>query len=297
MNKMNENKLFNIYKYILPGFLIYLFAMVLPLLVCFGISLTNWKGGPKIKFIGADNYVRLFQDERFWEAFLNNLQFILILIVSQIGVAFVMALFYQHKTIRLKEFHRRVIFLPAVLAPLVVGMIWQLVYRYDIGLISSILQLFGLEGNLPWLNDENWVIPSICLTLTWQFVGQFVVIIMAGMQNVGSEVVEAAQIDGANAIQKAWYITFPLLKPTISVCLLICVSGCMKMFDIIFIMSNGGPGTSSMVTALYSYNLAFKSQKLGYASTTAIGMTVLALVLVLLSQKLLGGKADEEKRK
>lgn len=297
MNKMNENKLFNIYKYILPGFLIYLFAMVLPLLVCFGISLTSWKGGPKIKFIGADNYVRLFQDERFWEAFLNNLQFILILIVSQIGVAFVMALFYQHKAIRLKEFHRRVIFLPAVLAPLVVGMIWQLVYRYDIGLISSILQLFGLEGNLPWLNDENWVIPSICLTLTWQFVGQFVVIIMAGMQNVGSEVVEAAQIDGANAIQKAWYITFPLLKPTISVCLLICVSGCMKMFDIIFIMSNGGPGTSSMVTALYSYNLAFKSQKLGYASTTAIGMTVLALVLVLLSQKLLGGKADEEKRK
>ncbi len=293
MNKLQEKKLSNIYKFILPGFLIYIFAMVIPLIVCFVISFTSWKGGATINFNGISNYVKLIQDDDFWEAFLHNIEFIVILMVLQIAGAFIMALFYQAKSVKLKELHRRVIFLPAVLAPMVVGLLWQLVYRNDIGLISSVFQLFGMEGNFPWLSSGDWVIPSICITLTWQFIGQFVVIIMAGMQNVGTDVLEAAEIDGASAFQKAWYVTFPLLKSTISICMLICISGCMKMFDIIFIMTSGGPGTASMVTALYSYNLAFNSSKIGYSSATAIGMTVLSLVLVLISQKLLGGKKDE----
>ncbi len=293
MNKLREKNPFKIYKYLIPGLLIYLFAMVVPLFVCLGISFTSWKGGKKIDFIGINNYIKLLEDKKFWEAFLHNLEFIVILIISQIGIAFIMALFYQSKVIKWKEFHRKIIFLPAVLAPMVVGLVWQLVYRSDIGLISSLFQAIGMEGNFPWLNDKAWVIPSICITLTWQFVGQFVIIIMAGMQNVGGEVIEAAEIDGASKLQKALYVTFPLLKPTISICMLICISGCMKMFDIIFIMSGGGPGSSSMVTALYSYNVAFKSQKLGYASTTAIGMTILSLILVIISRRLLGGTKDE----
>ncbi len=289
MNKLHEDKKGKIYGYIIPGYIIYVIAIFVPLVVCLGISFTNWKGGKNMDIVGVDNYITLFQDDRFWMAFLNNLQFIGILIIFQIGIAFILALFYQSKAIIMKEFHRRLIFLPAVLAPLVVGMIWQLVYRYDIGLISSVLQLFGLEGNLPWLNSNTWVIPSICIALVWQFVGQFVIIIMAGMQNVGTDIIEAAEIDGASKFQKARMIIFPLLKPTISVCLLICISGCMKMFDIVLIMSGGGPGFSSMVTALYSYNLAFESQKLGYASATAIGMTILSLILVIISQRVLRG--------
>ncbi len=293
MHKLRVESTANIYKYITPGLLIYVLAMVVPLFVCLGISLTDWKGGPQINFIGLQNFQNLIADEQFWNAFLNNLQIIAILMVFQIGIAFLMALFYQSNAIALKEFHRRVIFLPAVLAPLVVGMLWQLVYRRDIGLISSVFQIFGLEGNFPWLSSQTWVIPSICIALTWQFVGQFVVIIMAGMQNIGADVIEAAEIDGASKMQKALYITFPLLKTTIGVCVLICISGCMKLFDIIFIMSGGGPGTSSMVTALYAYNLAFRSQKIGYASAAAIGMTILSLLLVLISQKVIGGKSDD----
>lgn len=292
MSTFQAKKGDKIYAYIMPGFIIYVLAMVVPLIVCLGISLTNWRGGPKIDFVGAQNYVKLLQDKNFWGAFLNNIQIIIILMCSQIGLGFIMALFYQLKAVKLKEFHRRIIFLPAVLAPIVVGMIWQLVYRNDIGLIASLLSMFGIEKEIPWLSSNEMVIPSICLALTWQFVGQFVVIIMAGMQNIGTEVLEAAEIDGAKGWQKACYITFPLLKSTISICMIICISGCMKLFDIIFIMSNGGPGNSSMVTALYSYDVAFNSQKLGYASATAIGMTILSLVLVIGSQKLLAGRSD-----
>ncbi|WP_461206234.1 carbohydrate ABC transporter permease [Clostridium sp. DL1XJH146] len=293
MNKLQSEKKSTIYKYTLPGFILYFLAMMIPLILCLVISFTSWRGGKKINFIGLNNYVRLLKDDTFWLSFFHNLEFIGILIVSQIGIAFLMSLFFQSKKIYFKEFHRKVIFLPSVLAAMVVAMIWQIVYRSDIGLISSVLQKFGLEGNIPWLSNAKLVIPAICLTLTWQFVGQFVVIIMAGMQNIDGAIVEAAEIDGASAIQRARYITFPLLKPTISICLLICISGCMKMFDIVFGMSGGGPGKSSMVTALYSYNLAFESQKVGYASASAIGMTILSLALVVLFRKLLGGKNDE----
>lgn len=293
METLQAKKTDKIYLYLLPGFIIYILAIVVPLFVCLAISLTNWKGGKSFHLIGLDNYIKLITDVNFWQAFIHNLEFIGILMISQIGIAFLMALFFQSKAIKFKELHRRVIFLPAVLAPMVVGMVWQLVYRNDIGLIASLLKVIGVEKNFPWLNSTSWVIPSICLTLTWQFVGQFVIIIMAGMQNISSEISEAAEIDGANKMQRAFYILFPLLKPTISICMLICISGCMKMFDIVFIMSGGGPGKASMVTALYSYNLAFESHKLGYASATAIGMTILSLLLVLLFQWILGDNKHE----
>lgn len=294
MKRFQAKSTFSVYKYILPGLILFCVAVAVPLFSCLAISFTNWAGGSNFDFVGFDNYIQLVQDEDFWEAFLNNLQMIITLMISQIGIGFLLALFFQSKKVIVKEFHRRLIFLPAVLAPIVVGMLWQMVYRRDIGLISSFLQIFGFDGNLPWLDSIYWVIPSICLTLTWQFMGQYTIILMAGMQNVGTEIVEAAKIDGATSAQTARYIIFPLLKPTIAVCMLMCISGCMKMFDIIFIMSGGGPGTASMVTALYAYNIAFKSYKMGYASSVAIGMTLLSLGMILVSQLLLSGRKSNE---
>lgn len=215
--------------------------------------------------------------------------------VTQIGFAFIIALFYQSKYVKMKEFHRRVIFAPAVLAPMVVGILWQLIYRTDVGFLAVFLRKIGLEHLIiPWLDKPSLVIPAICIALVWQYVGQFTIILTAGMQNVGKDLIEAAKIDGANAVQQATMIVFPLLKPTVFVCTTMCISGCMKMFDIIFSMSGGGPGNASMVTALYSYNLAFKSQKLGYASASAVCMVILSLVLVLASRKLLlGGESHD----
>lgn len=291
--ELKTHKVSSIYKFIIPSFIVYVVAIILPLFLCLGISLTNWRGGKKMDFIGLQNYILLLKDRTFWLAFLHNLEFILILMVTQIGFAFILSLLYQNKRIIGREFHRKAIFFPAILAPMVVGMLWQLVYRNDIGLIASLFKLFGKDGNIPWLSSKSLVIPSICITLTWQYIGQFMIIIMAGMQNIDESILEAAEIDGATSFNRARYIVFPLLKSTLAVCMIICISGCMKMFDIIFIMSGGGPGRASMVTALYSYDLAFKAQKISYASTTAIGMTVLSLALIIISRKVLGGKKNE----
>ncbi len=276
------------YLFLLPGFLVYCFALIVPIFVAIVLGFFDWRGTTKYVFLGLDNYINLFTDEYFWNAFLHNLQFIGILLVSQIGLAFVVALFYQSKYVKLKELHRRVIYAPAVLSALVVGMIWSLVYRTDIGIFATIMKNLGLEELIiPWLDSPNLVIPAICLTLTWQFVGQFSIILTAGMQNISKDLIEAAEIDGANAIQRATRIVFPLLTPTVAVCATMCIAGCMKMFDIVLAMSGGGPGRSSMVTSLYTYELAFKSQKMGYASASAILMLVLSLILVMGSRKIL----------
>ena len=155
----------------------------------------------------------------------------------------------------------------SVLSSVVVAMIWQIVYNKDIGLISAIMEKIGMEDIVPlWLDDPKIVIYSLAIVLIWQFVGQYVIIMMAGFQNVDTSLMEAAKIDGASYSQTVRYVTLPLMKPTLSVCVTLCVSGCMKLFDTIYAMTGGGPGRSSTVAALYAYDVAFKTKQLSYAS-------------------------------
>ena len=294
MRSFESKEVKTIYKFILPWFILFCFALVIPIFTCLGISFTSWRGGPKINFNGIDNYVRLVQDAEFWNAFGNNLELMAYLIVGQIGFAFVFALMYNSKLVRFKELHRRLIFLPCLLAPAVVGMVWQLVYRIDIGIFAILFRSLNLENwIIPWLDSPKLVMPAISIVLIWQYVGQYCLIIMAGMQNINKSVLEAAEIDGTTAIQRAFYIVFPLLKSTIFVLLMLVISGCMKLFDIFFIMTNGGPGNSSMVAVLYSYNLAFHSNKLGYGSTSAIGVVLLSFLLIIIMKQFTKRIADE----
>lgn len=293
---MKSNNIDNktIYKFVLPWFVLFCFAIIVPLIICIFISFTKWKGGPKMDFVGLSNYIKVAQDEEFWNAFFNNIQLILMLIVGQIGFAFVFALIYNSKFILGSELHRRVLFLPAVLAPAIVGLVWQLVYRSDVGILATIFRAIGKDNwVLPWLDSPNLVMWAIAIVLIWQFVGEYCLIIMAGMQNISPSIIEAAEIDGASTLQRAFYIIFPLLKSTISVLLIMVIAGCMKLFDIFFIMTNGGPGNSSMVAVLYSYNLAFRSNKLGYGSATAIVVVILSFALIIIMQKLTKRIADE----
>ncbi len=282
-----------IYLYILPFIIMFAVAYIIPLCVAIGISFTNWRGGKNIKFIGIDNYMKLFQDQGFWISFLNNLKFMVLMLIFQLGFAFLFALFVQSKRVKLKGFHRRAIFLPSVLSSFVVALIWQIVYNKNFGLISAVAEKIGLEDKVPlWLDDPKIVINSLAIVLIWQFVGQYVIILMAGLQNVDQSLMEAAMMDGANTFQSTLHITLPLMKPTLIVCITLCISGCMKLFDTIYALTGGGPGSSSMVTAMYAYNQAFKLKQFGYASAVSIGMIILSLILVLASRKILNRKEE-----
>ncbi len=285
-----------IYAFVLPGFILFIFSLMLPLLISLFISFTNWKGQPNMSFVGLKNYAILMKDVKFWLSFVNNLKFMGILLVTQIGLAFIFAIFIQSKSIYYREAHRRIIFLPAVLAPIVVGMIWQIVYNNDYGMIASVMRFIGFENfKVLWLDSPKMVIFSISIALTWQYVGQFTIIIMAGMQNINSSILEAAVIDGAGIIRRSVSIVLPLLKNTISVCVLMVISGVMKMFDLVFSISGGGPGRASQITALYAFDQAFKVNKLDYASAVAVVMVILSLLLIAIFRLFMSrlGGADE----
>jgi len=268
----------------------YLFVVVVPLVLAIRYSLYEWSGGPKMKFVGLSNYIQLIHDYDFWFSFKNNLIITLLCIIGQIGIAFILAALMTTQALKFKEFHRTVIFLPVVLSPVVIGFIWMLMYNQQIGILNWVLRAIGL-GTLvkPWLDDPKLVIYSVSVPLIWQYIGFYLVILMASLQSIPKEIFEAAEIDGADGFKRTIYVILPLLSDTLKVSIMLCIAGNMKVFDHIYVMTGGGPGKSSMVMAQYAYNNSFIMFKLGYGSTISVGILVLSLVIILLSRKLMGG--------
>ncbi|TVX97396.1 carbohydrate ABC transporter permease [Cohnella terricola] len=291
---MRENlfklRVSQVLKYLVPIYLVYAFAVILPLILSFVYSFFDDYG---TSFSGWAPYSKLLQDSDFWLSFKNNMILVLICVAGQVGIAFIIASLLMSKVLKLRGIHRRAIFLPVVLAPVVTGYLWTLFYNYQFGILNWFVKLFGGDPVL-WLDDPAKAIYLVSIPLVWQYVGLYLIIFLAGMQNISKEIYDAVEIDGANWRQKTMFITFPLLKNVTQVALVLCISGTMKTFDHIFVMTGGGPGRSTMVMAQYSYNNAFLMTKLGYASTVSIGMIVLSGAVVLLVSKLIGGKTDSD---
>lgn len=277
-----------------PGVAWYVFTVIIPLLGSLRYSLFSFEGMRADKFVGLANYVELANDSIFWHSLVNNLTITLLCVIGQIGVALVFAAMLNTTVVKLKNMHRAVIFFPGVLSMVIVGFIWTIMYSKDYGLINYFLRMLNLESLiLPWLDDPRYVIYSISVPLIWQYIGYYMVIIMAGMSSISKEVYEMAEIDGVNGWKKLIYITIPLIKSTLLVCLMLCISGNMQAFDHIFVMTNGGPGTSSSVMALYAYSKTFTQGRIAYGNTISIGILLVSLVLILITKWIVGGrKAD-----
>lgn len=295
-NSLVKPKVSTIWLYILPGFLLYIFTVIWPVINAFYYSLFRWSGGPVMRYVGLKNYLILLNDGLFWSSFANNLFITVLCVLGQIGIALIIAMMLTSRYVKLKEFHRTVIFFPVVLSGIVIGFIWTIMYNKDYGLINEFLRLLNLDFLIvPWLDNPRYVIFSISLPLIWQFIGFYMVILMAGMTNITKEIFEMAEIDGAEGWRKMLYITVPLVKPTLIVTIMLCIAGNMKIFDHILVMTGGGPGNSSMVMAMYAYNNSFNMHKLGYGSAISIGILVLSLIIILVTRLIssMGGGSEE----
>jgi len=283
-----------IYGFLLPGIVLYLFVVVVPLILSIHFSFFRWSGGLSKDFIGWDNYSHLMQDGKFWNSFRNNMIITVLSIVGQLGIAFVLAVILQAKWVRLREFHRTVLFLPVVLPAVVVGFIWNLIYSQNYGILNGMLQGLHLGSWIrPWLDDPKIVIYSVTVPIVWQWIGLYLIIFMASIQSIPAEIYESAEIDGATGFRKVVSITLPMMYDTLKVAVMLCIAGNMKIFDNIFVMTGGGPGNSSTVMAQYAYNTSFGKFQLGYGSAISIGMIILSLALILLSRRLMGGRSVE----
>ena len=272
--------------YLLIPVIWYVFSVFVPLITAVFYSLFEWKGGPKKTFIGIDNYIALLQDETFWQAFSHNLYLVVACIIGQVGIAFVFVLIVNSRLVKLKGIHRTFGFFPSTISAVCIGFIWMMIYDYKRGILNWLLIQTGHEDSVQvWLNNPKLVMFLVAIPLIWQFIGYYMVILLSAISSVDAEIFEVAELDGANAFQRAIYIVLPLIKNTLLVCITLCVAGNMKAFDHIFTMTEGGPGTSSMVMAMYGYKISFAQMNMCYGSAISVGIFVLSLLVIGGSQE------------
>jgi raffinose/stachyose/melibiose transport system permease protein len=252
----------------------------------------DWDGLGQMRYIGLENFKEIMYDRIFWKGAYNNLLVLLASVFGQIPIALLIALLLSGKIKGLK-FFRSIGFLPVVISTVIVSIVWNMVYNYDSGLLNQILRFMGLESLAQnWLGDPKLAMISVCVTIIWQFVGLYLIIFLAALQNIPNEIHEAAEIDGATGWQKTIKVTVPMLKETILVCIMLCISGSLRTFDLIYVMTNGGPYHATEVMALYMYNNTFSSLRYGFGSALSLMIFIFSFALVMITTKLLKPKMD-----
>jgi multiple sugar transport system permease protein len=276
--------------FILPAFVSLTVFLVGPILYAFWLSFQEFTFiNPDLsRFVGLDNYLRLFEDERFLKALWNTSIYSLGVVPVQVSIALLLALIVDSK-IKGKTFFRVSYFLPTVTSTVAVSVMFLNLFKKD-GVVNQVLGWFGIEGK-SWMLDVDFALPSIMLMAVWTTVGQFMVIYLAGLQDIPKELYEAAEVDGAGPLRQFWHITLPLLKPTTFFIVVMSIIGTFQVFDQMYVVSKGegGPLDATLTVVLYLYNMAFKEFKMGYASAIAFFLFFVILLLTLLIKRRLFG--------
>lgn len=278
-----------LFLYLIVPVAMFIFTVFVPLMTALVYSFYEWKGGPKKTFIGIENYIQLFNDGTFWEAFGHNIYLVVACIIGQVGIAFILVMMVNSKLVKFKGVHRTFGFFPSTISAVCLGLIWNMIYHNKYGVLNWFLEAIGRKDLCQvWLNNTDTVMFLVTVPLIWQYIGYYMVIILAAVSSIDTEIFESADLDGANGAQKARYITLPLIKNTMLVCVTLCIAGNMKAFDNIFVMTKGGPGTASMVMAMYGYQISFNQSNMGYGSCISVAIFVLSLAVIGGSKALVG---------
>jgi len=263
---------------------ILLFAFLLyPLIQSVYYSFTDWYNfSNKKTFIGLDNYRQLAEDPVVGIALRNTLILTVGAIVLQAGGGLVLALLTDSVK-RGFKFFRTVYFFPIVISGTAIGLMFSIIYNYDYGLLNAIMRTLGLPEQV-WLTEHS-SIYLVLIPILWQYVGFYFVIFLTGISKIPEDIYESAQLDGITGIQKALKITIPLLRDVIASCLTLATAGALKVFDVVYIVTKGGPMNSSELLSTYMYDKAFNGQNVGYASTIVIAMMLLGILITVLLNK------------
>lgn len=278
------------YFFLVPAVVVMLIFVYIPVVQNFIFSLYKWSTlNPDWTFVGLGNYRELLNDPIFWRSLRNNVFYAVISVVVQVFGALGIAAILEAKIFPfwLSNFFRTVLFLPSVLAITVIGFTWQLLYNPSIGLINQLLKAIGL-GSLAqaWLGQESTAIYAIIAVSQWQWTGYMLLLFVVAIHAIPSELYEATRIDGADAWQQFRHVTVPSVRETTLVLSAVTVIGAFKVFDIIWVMTAGGPNNSSEVLGSYMYRSAFRLDQMGYASTLATVIFFITLGLTFAQLRL-----------
>ena len=267
---MRRRKALMGYLFVLPTILGIIVFTAGPVLVSFGLSFYKWNVFKPATFIGWDNYIRLVDDERVLVSFINSAKFVLIAISLQITFALLLALaLRQIMATWMRYYFRTAFFLPFLLSGAATGIVLSYLFHFEFGVVNYYLGFLGVP-RIPWTNTAGTVLYTIVIAFVWQTLGFAMIGMLGGMSNISSEVLDAAEVDGANGWRWLWYIIVPLLSPTILFQAVVGVIGGLQVFDQPYVMTRGGPGDSSRTIVLTLYEAAFKNMEIGHASAIAV---------------------------
>lgn len=254
-----------------------------PLLFSLVLVFHRWDIVTPMEFIGLKNFIRLLQDDLFFRALLNTGVFLAIHIPLQIAVA----LFYAellNKRLFGRGAFRTIYFLPVVVSGVVVTILFQQLFAFDTGLINNLITELG-GSRVPWLSSPDLAMPSIAILATWKNVGLYIVLFLAGLQNVPDALYEVADLEGASQLQKWWHVTLPMLNPMVVTVVVLSTIGGFSLFIEPYVLTGGGPLNSTLSALLYIYNQAFYFNHMGYAAALGLCFALMILVVVVLQRK------------
>lgn len=272
---------------LLPALVLYLFFVIVPIFWSAYYGFFDWKGIGAAKFIGFDNYVEVIQDPIFWKAFKNNMLIVAASVFGQVPIAMVLALLLMRSTL-FQRVIRASVFMPMVLSSVVVGIIWGYIYHPQIGILNFLLEGIGLESwKKSWLSDPKVSMFALMVPIIWNYIGPYMIMFIAALQNISPEIEDAAQLDGVGPVRKLFAVTLPMIWDTVKVAVVLCISGSLKAFDLIYVMTGGGPAHSTELLASYMYNSTFNVYRFGFGSAISTAIIILSLFLIVGSQYLM----------
>lgn len=255
--------------FLVPTLLVYVVFIILPIFIAIGYSFTRYSGIGKARFIGLDNYKRLFHDQLFWKSLQNTAIIFVLASVLLLVLSFLLALLLNNK-LKFADTSKALVFSPAIIAPIIVGIIWVYILDPKIGVINNILRSIG-AGSLAkqWIGGTVLSPYSMAIIYFWQQLGYLTTIFIAGLKMIPEEVLEAVKVDGANAVQRVFYVIIPMMRSSISTVTVLIITGIFKIFEIVQQTTGGGPNHMSETLVTYSYSMTFQSSEYGYGMSIA----------------------------
>lgn len=263
---------------LLPTLLIYSVFIIIPVFIAGYYSFTEYSGLGKAEFTGLDNYIRMFGDKLFRTALRNTLLVLVLSTVFLLVGSFLVALI-MNVNFKGNAFFKMIVFAPYVIAPIIIGIIWGYLLNPNYGMVNSFLQRIGLDVlAIEWIGGRKWSPLSLAIVFTWQMLGFHGTIFLSGIKTISGEMYEACAIDGANGLQKIFYITIPMLKETIIINTVLIVTGVFKIYELVYQMTGGGPAHQSELLTSYMYFTVFTSRRYGYGMSIAVVILTLSMI-------------------
>lgn len=278
----NRKSTIKAYLFLLPAFVIFSSVVIVPTLYSFYLSFFSWNGIAEKKFVAFKNYINLFTvDPVFLTALRNNFIWILLTVFFTVSVSLLLAV-VLNRSFKGRVVYRAIFYVPYMLSWVVVGVIWKWMYNPNMGFINEFLNIIGLSNmKLTWLSNPQIALYCVYMAALWQGVGQPMILFLSGLQTIPADVVEAATIDGAGKIKTFFYVTVPLLKETFVVVFATLIIAAMKVYDIIKVMTGGGPGNATQTLATYMYSQTFMYSNFGKGSAVASVMFLMMIVIIV----------------